>query len=502
VALRAGPAWVDERVRQLAAGDVCVVALTALAFALRAAGVGQALYGDELFTHHIVTSSSLAEVLRLAGPGEREATPPLFFVLAWAGAQLGDPLVWVRAPSLILGTATVPVVYLVGLRTVGRHAALVGAAVVSLGPFAIFYSTEARAYATLLFLTTLSTLALLAALDTSRRGWWVAFALSSCAALYTHYTAIFLVAGEVVWAAAFHRDRIRELLVASAGIALLFLPWLPRIPDQRAAAARVEVGTSARSPGEQLEDLLRLVTGHPFLPLDRLPGVAPLAICGVAVAAAVTGLAVAHGRRRLAAARTAAPRLVLLAGLALALPVGLSLYGLVGKDVYNLKTIIVSLPAIALLLGLLVARLEPAPLRVGVGVMLLAGLGLATLGVLDRDNRRPPWNEVAAFIEQRAKPNDEVLQFDPVWYVSNDPVALGSLDIHLDAPRVTFAPDERSASRSARGRRVFFASARLPGTPPRVLRLRWHRIVGSATFAGFNPVTVYTYAPLERRAGG
>ena len=78
--------------------------------------------------------------------GPLEISPPLYFVFAWICAKIGDPHVWVRVPALVAGVALVPAAYALGVRTVGRTAALIGAALLALSPFAVFYSTEARAY--------------------------------------------------------------------------------------------------------------------------------------------------------------------------------------------------------------------------------------------------------------------------------------------------------------------------------------------------------------------
>ena len=59
-----------------------------------------------------------------------------------------------RLPSLIAGTATIPLVYLLGVRTLGRTAGLIAAAVIALSPFMIYYSVEARAYALMIALLT------------------------------------------------------------------------------------------------------------------------------------------------------------------------------------------------------------------------------------------------------------------------------------------------------------------------------------------------------------
>jgi hypothetical protein len=215
--------------RRRIAGDAPIVGvLTALALAVRLAGIDESLFGDELFTMHVTAPDTPGGVLREVRAPDTEVSPPLFFLLSWAARRLGDPdYTWVRAPSLLLGTATVPLVYALGVRTVGRRAALVGAALMALLPFGIFYSTEARPYATLAFLLTLSTLALTVAVRTGRRKWWLLYALAAVAALYAHYTGIFVVGAQALWALLVYRERRRELVLATGVAAIAYLPWLP-----------------------------------------------------------------------------------------------------------------------------------------------------------------------------------------------------------------------------------------------------------------------------------
>ena len=104
-----------------------------------------------------------------------------------------------RLPSLLAGVATIPGVYLLGVRTVGRSAGLVAAALTALAPFMAFYSTEGRGYAVMMALLLASTLALLTAVDDGRRRWWVLYALATCLTMYTHYTAAFVLATQLAW---------------------------------------------------------------------------------------------------------------------------------------------------------------------------------------------------------------------------------------------------------------------------------------------------------------
>ena len=59
---------------------------------------------------------------------DAEITPPLYFVAAWLTTRIGVSPELLRAPSLLAGAAAIPLVYLLGVRTVGRRAALVAAA--------------------------------------------------------------------------------------------------------------------------------------------------------------------------------------------------------------------------------------------------------------------------------------------------------------------------------------------------------------------------------------
>jgi hypothetical protein len=87
---------------------LAVGGLTLLAFALRLSGIDQSLFGDEVILFNVVHDRGLGDLLEVVH--DTESTPPLHFLLAWASAQIGDPTIWVRLPSVLLGAATVPLV--------------------------------------------------------------------------------------------------------------------------------------------------------------------------------------------------------------------------------------------------------------------------------------------------------------------------------------------------------------------------------------------------------
>jgi hypothetical protein len=475
-----------------------VAGLTAVAFGLRLAELDQSLFGDELFMYRIVGHDGLDRVVRLVH--DTESTPPLHFLLAWLGAKLGDPTVGMRIPSLVLGTATVPAAFALGRRTVGERAALFGAAVVAIAPFAILYGVEGRAYATLGLLSVLSTLALLRALDGSRWTRWALFAALTLAVLYTHYIGVFVVVAQGLWAACRHRERLRELALSHAAVAIGYAPWIPSFLIQRQDSAAVRIDrTYPLTPESFGRGLLKVVPGHPFVELSRLPGSAAVVVFLVAAA-----VAVALTARRRHAPRDARDRrsLELLILVALASPAGAVLYSLGPESVFLPRNLIASLPAATLVLGAAVLRAGrvAAPL---VAAVLLGVLALGAVKTLDPDYQRPPYRQAADYIESNGRPGDPVLE------VSVDPVnPLGSaLLVQLDRrwPLARLGHPGAGAA-LARGRargRLFLVVPQvgvLAGRP-HWAPLRRFRLVGRRVFRGLADVGVFDYRPVQRPSG-
>ncbi len=108
---------------------------------------------------------------------DTEATPPLYYVLAWLWSQaFGTGEVGLRSLSTLLGTALVPLAYAAGATLVSRRVGLVVAALVTVNPYLIWMAQEARSYSLMLVLSTLSFIFFLRAAD-GRDGardvlWW------------------------------------------------------------------------------------------------------------------------------------------------------------------------------------------------------------------------------------------------------------------------------------------------------------------------------------------
>src|SRR6188474_14958 len=135
-----------------------VAGLTVLAAALRFATLGiQSYHHDEIVTASRILRGSFWHAMDAVGFSE--SAPPLYYALAWLWTQVtGTAEYGLRSLSALAGVATVPVVFLLGAELRGRRTGIVAAALVAANPMLIWYSQEARAYALLVLLTTLSLL--------------------------------------------------------------------------------------------------------------------------------------------------------------------------------------------------------------------------------------------------------------------------------------------------------------------------------------------------------
>src|SRR5690242_6966155 len=130
------------RIRSPAGVTLLILAgITAIGFALRLPSFGDSMWEDELSTNLVVHGFGVTNVFQV-GPGDQEGTPPLYFMLAWVTRGI-DNAEGLRLVPLLAGLASIPLTYLLGVRTVSREAGFVAAAVMALSPFLIYYSTDA-----------------------------------------------------------------------------------------------------------------------------------------------------------------------------------------------------------------------------------------------------------------------------------------------------------------------------------------------------------------------
>jgi mannosyltransferase len=297
--------------------------LTLVAALLRFGSLdARGFWEDEVKTVLLLRLDFVDMLTRVA---ETEATPHLYYVLAWVWTRaFGDGEAGLRALSALAGTLTVPVVYAAAARLLSVRAGLVAAALTAVSPLLVWHAQDARSYALLGLLTALALLFFVRTLNAAGERdvlWW---GVSSALALTTHYFAVFVVAPMAVWLLV-RRPLQRARVVAVGAVALTGALLLPLARYQlREEKTSEETGTGTEAI-EQVPIARRLVqTAAQFLvgPQPDLQRVSAAAT-GLLVLVAVALLATRAARSE----RRAASVALAIGGAAIATPVVLALAG-------------------------------------------------------------------------------------------------------------------------------------------------------------------------------
>lgn len=172
--------------------------------------------------------------LEILGRTARDVHPPLYYeVLHFWMLIFGNSETAARGLSALFMIALIPLSYLLVRRLFDTKAAAVAALLITFGPFTIRYAQEARMYALVAFLLLLATYFMVRAVQDAAWRWWLLYAATLAAALYTHYFAIFIIVVHWIYIATLssrkQKTGVFDVRWWSANFiaAGLFLPWLP-----------------------------------------------------------------------------------------------------------------------------------------------------------------------------------------------------------------------------------------------------------------------------------
>ena len=381
--------------------------ITIVGLALRLPLLNDSLFGDELSTNFVVNGFGVDGLFGLVG-SDQEGTPPLFFALTWLLKGFGGQFENLRWVSLLAGLAAIPLTFLLGRRTVGSAAGLVGAAVMALSPFLVFYSTEARAYTLVMLCVLVAAIAVLVAIEGGGPKWWAVYAVAVAGAAYSHYTAVFALSGILLWALVFHPEARRAALLATGAAVLLYLPWAPEfLEDSGEPASQIIELLHPLTLSSALNDLVHWAVAHPLDPAREVPGEIGLWLIGAGAAAGAVAAAARLARGDLV--WPPSQGLVLVVILAIATPLGAALHNLAADSVYVPRNFAASSPGFALAAGALVCSAK-GRFRTLAVTLVLAGFALGAVKMLDSEHQRPDYAGAAAFIEDSAEPGAPVVE--------------------------------------------------------------------------------------------
>ena len=221
--------------------------LTLIAFGWRVQGLDrQSLWRDEVDAVYFALRELPETLAMFVQAGQNGA---LYFLalrpwLSW----LGSSEFALRYPSVLFGTLTVPVLWLVACRLVPTgdpqrerseepalwrfqpgDAPLLTALLFALNPYQLWYSQEGKMYALVTLLATLAVLFLIQAIERNRGAQWWALLVTVSVAIYIHLLMILLIPMLVVlfliaWPQS--RSRWRNMLLVLGGLTLPYIPML------------------------------------------------------------------------------------------------------------------------------------------------------------------------------------------------------------------------------------------------------------------------------------
>ena len=402
-------------------GWVSLAAILLLAALVRLLGIStESLWLDEA-TSLMVARLSPVELTRWTA---NDIHPPLYYLLLHYWVFLGQSELVVRGLSALAGVLTVGALYGLAETLFDRRVGLWAALLLAVNPLHVWYSQEARMYA---LLTLLYTLSLWLALRVWRRPSWgrgLAYVLVTTAALYTHYYSVFavLIANAFFlyfwWRRGRSRDLLRTWLLTQAATLLLYLGWLPRLwanlgggggwlafsagPPSLMVLPQTlilyVVGTARAQVPEAIRRLAYLLTG-----ITVLAGLLPFVLPGRRLRVYAEGEDSGWGEAMVFA----------LTGLCLPLAAAW-IASQVFKPMYSARYMLPFLPSFVLLLAAGLRAVQRSGWRLMLGGLLCLTMGwclVTQAQVLEK----PDWRGIAQQVVAESEPGDGVL-FVPGWH--------------------------------------------------------------------------------------
>lgn len=312
----------------------------------------------------------------------------------------------IRLPSALAAGGAAAAVSLLALRLFDRRVAVAAGLLTAVSLPLVYWGQNARGYAAMVALVAGSFAAFAALVETGSRRAWIAYVVLTVLAVYASFVAVLVLPAQLV-ALAWRRDAWRR--VASA-LAACVVCWVP-LAVLAASRGSGQLFWIPRPSLKLEKQVILALTSAGFEPNFR-----PTWAAGALAILTVLLLAAAFVRRPVPwGARL---------GLAwLLVPLGLMwLWSLVGQPLFTPRNALVSLPAVALLLGWLVARSRFGWVAVAI-VLALRVVALAPSYGTSPEN----WRAATAYVTASKLPGDCVAFYPldarmPFAYYSGQPV--------------------------------------------------------------------------------
>ena len=385
--------------------NAAIAAVLVLAGALRLPTLGsRSLWLDEAIVAHAGSDGVWSAIQQAKTDW---GGVPLDYVLVSASISLLGRSEWaVRLPAVLLGLASVLLLYYLGKLLAGRETGIVAAVLLAVSPAHLWYSQEARFYSLAVFMTLLTTLLFAIALRSNKRRAWAGYGVSCVLALYSQYylaLVIGLHVGSLLLSTLLKRRKsdMRNWISMSLVLgftALAFLPWLLWVTLPQATGVRPEFPSPPLELRFMFESMAWMLTNQ-MIDLWQVP-----------LALAVLPLA-------MAAYQSWANRQVLILaalGLVLMAPLAVVLIDRQQSYFFAPRQLIFALPFLCLLLAYGAVEIrKTSRIAAAVGLALVVGYVVFS-GILvgqQWSDQKDNYREVGALLESRATGDDRIGAF-------------------------------------------------------------------------------------------
>ena len=351
---------------------------------------GASYWRDEAATLD-ADSRSLPALLRMLT--NVDAVHGAYYLLMWPVVHtIGTAEVVLRMPSLLAMTAAAAGVAALGRRLRSPRAGLLAGLAFAVLPQVSLYAQTARSYALVLGCAVLATHLLVRAVSGPGRRWLVGYGCVIAVLGLLNLFGLLLLAGHAVFVLACHRPVLRRWLLSAVPACLPALPIVALAWHERGQLGWL-IPAGITAPG----DLAAWLAGS-------VGAIVPV------VAVIVIAL---RSRTRSAVAWLALPWLILP-------PALLMIASDVAMPVYTQRYVVFCLPALALLIGVGLDRLNLAP-RV-IALLLIVGLGLPTqFAARQPGGHTDDARGAATVLSQHERPGDGILYDCPTCQIPDVP---------------------------------------------------------------------------------
>jgi mannosyltransferase len=333
-------------------------------------GLGASSYFIDEATSLAEAQGSLTHVLRAVRA--HETSPPTYalFLHFWIKIFGAHSETIARLPSALAAIGLVVAVWYLASLLADAPTALLAGLLTLISPAVLEYAQQARVYAILMLAATVSTIAVVKAVQESSRKWLVAAVCAAVATVSLHYFGWFVVGPLAVWLASRKSISLRARFAYCVALALAGVAWLPELAGQFSMYAHDGYTSSAASWAGLTQQHALSVLAAPLYGRGTVVYAGPVG-AGILLA---TVLVLASPRAALALRARA-----MIVGLAVTPVVAILLLGLAGKNVVIPRYASIAVPFLSVAIAAATRLLHPVLSRLAAAIVLLAMMvGLLT----------------------------------------------------------------------------------------------------------------------------